>query len=290
MKKIDFPQLTAEEQKELLFIYHTSKDEVARKEAKDQLVLCNQRMIYKEIHNLVDTKKYTPDELFSYGVEGLIEAIEKFDLTKKVNFSTYAYNYIQKHIRLGYREISGVELPAWAWDKRSVFFKAQAQLREKLGREPSFEPCSIDTDGEFVSEIEEVLCFGKQPKMKPASYKTLVEYVVNRNDNISLDSVVNDDADKRTLGELLVDPKYFYQQEQHDLKFLLNNYIEEIVKQDKKEGHLVASVLKLKTQQRPSNEICELLGISRSVERRLEKRGIEFLSKSKELREIAKNI
>lgn len=288
--KNDFPQLKAEEQKELLFIYHTSKDEVARKEAKDQLVLCNQRMIYKEIHKLVDTKRFSPDEFLSFGVEGLIEAIEKFDINRETNFSTYAFNYITKYIRLGYREVSGIELPAWAWDKKTQFYKVQAELREKLGREPSFQPCSIDTDGEFISELEEVLCFGKQPKMKPASYKTLVEYVVNRNDNISLDSVVNDDADKRTLGELLVDPKYFYQQEQHDLKFLLNNYIEEIVKQDKKEGHLVASVLKLKTQQRPSNEICKALGISRSVERRLEKKGIEFLSKSKELKEIAKNI
>lgn len=287
----DYPQLSAEEQKKLLLIYHNSNDDVTKKEAKDRLILSNLKMIYKEIHKLVDVKKISPDELFSFGVEGLCEAIEKFDINKGTNFSTYAFSYIRKYIRLGYKEVSGCEIPDWAWDARHLFFKVQKELREKLGREPSYEPCSIDTEGDFVSEIEEVLVFGKKPKMKAAAYKTLVEYVVNKTDAVSLDETVSDEeGSSRKLGELISDPKFFYQQEKHSVAFTLENYYEKIMREDSKEGKLIVEILKYKTQKYSTKEIEQITGLSNNAVKRLYKKGSDFLLSSKELREIAKSI
>lgn len=75
------------------------------------------------------------DDLYSSGVTGLIKAIEKFDLEKKIKFETYAVLLIKGAVI--------DELRALDWIPRSVHQKAnkiavaQHDLQQKLGRDPN---------------------------------------------------------------------------------------------------------------------------------------------------------
>ena len=82
-------------------------------------------------------------DLVSYGIFGLIDAIEKFDLAREIKFETYAISRIRGAII--------DELRAIDWIPRSVRSKARevekaiGQLENKLRRPP--------TDGELAAEL-----------------------------------------------------------------------------------------------------------------------------------------
>jgi RNA polymerase sigma factor for flagellar operon FliA len=82
-------------------------------------------------------------DLVSYGIFGLIDAIEKFDPGRNIKFETYAINRIRGAII--------DELRAIDWIPRSVRFKAReveralGELQSKLLRPP--------TDGELAEEL-----------------------------------------------------------------------------------------------------------------------------------------
>lgn len=77
------------------------------------------------------------DDLISYGVFGLVDAIEKYDLDRGVKFETYAINRIRGAITDELRKLD--------WAPRSVRSKARAiersvsELEHELGRAPSEE-------------------------------------------------------------------------------------------------------------------------------------------------------
>jgi RNA polymerase sigma factor FliA len=75
------------------------------------------------------------DEMISYGVIGLIDAIDKFDKTKDNQFKTYA-EYRIKGAMLDYlREQDSVSRSVR--DKIKLVEKATRELEEKLGRKPN---------------------------------------------------------------------------------------------------------------------------------------------------------
>ncbi|HVA60301.1 MAG TPA: RNA polymerase sigma factor WhiG [Mycobacteriales bacterium] len=82
-------------------------------------------------------------DLVSYGIFGLIDAIEKFDLSRAIKFETYAISRIKGAII--------DELRAIDWIPRSVRYKAReverayAALEGKLSRTP--------TEGEVANEL-----------------------------------------------------------------------------------------------------------------------------------------
>ena len=84
------------------------------------------------------------DDLIGWGVLGLLDAIEKFDIEQKVSFETYASTRIRGAIIDQIRSLD--------WAPRSLRRKARqmgqasARLKEKLGREPS--------EAELAAEME----------------------------------------------------------------------------------------------------------------------------------------
>ena len=81
------------------------------------------------------------DEMVSYGVLGLIDAIEKFDRTKDNQFKTYAEFRIRGAMLDYLREQDSVSRSVR--DKIKTVEKATRELEEKLGRRPSSEEISI---------------------------------------------------------------------------------------------------------------------------------------------------
>lgn len=75
------------------------------------------------------------DDLVSYGIIGLIDAIEKFDTSKGIKFETYATLRIKGAIIDELRKISW--MPKSAFSKLTQLNVARENLETKLNREPS---------------------------------------------------------------------------------------------------------------------------------------------------------
>ena len=57
--------------------------------AREALVVSNQRLVWSVVQRFLN-RGYEPDDLFQIGCIGLMKAIDKFDLSYDVRFSTYA--------------------------------------------------------------------------------------------------------------------------------------------------------------------------------------------------------
>jgi RNA polymerase sigma factor for flagellar operon FliA len=72
------------------------------------------------------------DELISYGIEGLIDAIEKYDPTRNIKFETYAVTRIRGSMIDGLRSMDWV--PVSVRQKSKELEKVYLQLENRLGR------------------------------------------------------------------------------------------------------------------------------------------------------------
>lgn len=83
------------------------------------------------------------DDLLSYGIFGLLDAIEKFDFRRGIKFETYAYTRIKGAILDGLRAIDWV--PQSLRKRGRAITQAFGQVERRLGR-PA-------TDGEVAEEL-----------------------------------------------------------------------------------------------------------------------------------------
>ena|SRR5690625_1744098 len=77
-------QLTNEQVKKLIL-----QSQQGSKTARDMLVERNVRLVWSVVQRFLN-RGYEPDDLFQIGCIGLMKAIDKFDLSYDVRFSTYA--------------------------------------------------------------------------------------------------------------------------------------------------------------------------------------------------------
>ena len=107
--------LTVEETEEL-FKRIRSGD----KSAQDEIILRNQGLIKKIAgqYCLRDNAMASFEDLFQDGVEGIIKAIDRYDPSRKVRFTTYAVYWIRQHIKRSLDNNSRiVRIPSHKLDK-----------------------------------------------------------------------------------------------------------------------------------------------------------------------------
>lgn len=83
------------------------------------------------------------DDLISYGVFGLIDAIERFDPQRQVKFETYAVARIRGAMLDGLRAFDWI--PYWVRQKAKELERAYSRLEARLGRSA--------TDAELAAEL-----------------------------------------------------------------------------------------------------------------------------------------
>ncbi|SKA86498.1 RNA polymerase, sigma 28 subunit, SigD/FliA/WhiG [Caloramator quimbayensis] len=93
------------------------------------------------------------EDLISFGILGLIDAIEKFDPSKGLKFETYATLRIRGSIIDELRKISWI--PKSAFSKLNALNKVREELEFKLNREPTDEEISNFT-GMTMMEIKNI--------------------------------------------------------------------------------------------------------------------------------------
>ncbi len=113
--------------------------------AKQQFIFGNMRLVLSVVQRFANRKE-NMDDLFQVGCVGLIKAIDNFDVTLNVKFSTYAVPMIIGEIRRFLRDNSAIRVSR---SLRDIAYKA-LQSREKLGatlqREPTLEEIALDLD------------------------------------------------------------------------------------------------------------------------------------------------
>ncbi|MCL6625534.1 RNA polymerase sporulation sigma factor SigF [Alicyclobacillus shizuokensis] len=103
--------------------------------ARDELVIGNQRLVWAVVQRFLG-RGYEADDLFQIGVIGLMKAIDKFDLSYDVKFSTYAVPMIIGEIQRFLRDDSTVKVSRSLKETARHIRRARDELAKRLGRQP----------------------------------------------------------------------------------------------------------------------------------------------------------
>lgn len=103
--------------------------------AREELINGNLRLVLSVIQRF-NGRGENPDDLFQVGVIGLIKAIDNFDITLDVKFSTYAVPMIIGEVRRYLRDSGTIRISR---SLRDLAYKAM-QVRERIINETSAEP------------------------------------------------------------------------------------------------------------------------------------------------------
>ena len=127
--------------------------------AREKLIEGNLRLVLSVIQRF-DKRGESPDDLFQVGCIGLIKAIQNFDPTKQVRFSTYGVPMIAGEVRRYLRDNSAIRVSRSIRDVAYKVLQCKEALTIRVGREPTLEEISIELDIplEDVSEALDAVC------------------------------------------------------------------------------------------------------------------------------------
>lgn len=114
------------------------------KTARDQLVMDNVGLIWSIVRRFAG-RGYEMEDLFQIGSIGLMKAIDKFDTTFEVKFSTYAVPMITGEIKRFLRDDGMIKVSRSLKEMAVRVGAAREQMTGRLGREP--------TIGEIAGEL-----------------------------------------------------------------------------------------------------------------------------------------
>src|SRR5207248_5949781 len=151
--------------------------------ARQAMMEANIRLVMS-IARRYTCKSLSFEDLVQEGIIGLLEAINKFEVSRGNRFSTYATYWIRQAIvRAIEKQDRMIRLPVYGCDAARRIERTQAHLSETLGRQPSPEEVARAT-GLPVRLIRTVNQYGQDP--------------------LSLDVLVGD-SDETVFSDLVVD-------------------------------------------------------------------------------------
>ena len=106
--------------------------------ARQMLIEGNLRLVLSVIQRF-EKRGENPDDLFQVGCIGLMKAIQNFDPTKQVKFSTYGVPMIAGEIRRYLRDNAPIRVSRSIRDVAYKVLQCKEGMLLRLGREPSME-------------------------------------------------------------------------------------------------------------------------------------------------------
>jgi len=120
-------------------------------EARERLYEANLGLVYMVLERFKNFS-YDYEDLFQVGSIGLLKAIDKFDFSFQVRFSTYAVPMIIGEIKKFMRDDGFVKVQRGIKESYGKIRWAQDKLRGSLGKEPTVTEiaCLLDMDKEDI--------------------------------------------------------------------------------------------------------------------------------------------
>jgi len=112
------------------------------KAARDQVVVNNVGLVWSVVRHF-SGRGYELEDLFQIGVIGLLKAIDKFDMSFEVKFSTYAVPMITGEIKRFLRDDGMIKVSRSIKELGIRVRSAREELGGRLGREPSLEELAV---------------------------------------------------------------------------------------------------------------------------------------------------
>ena len=218
--------------------------------AKEELINGNLKLVLS-ILKKYNTRCDNMDDLFQVGCIGLIKAIDNFDLSHEVKFSTYAVPMIVGEIKRYLRDYNSIRVSRSVKDLAFKIIRKKEELTTIKGKEPTMHELA-NSLGITAYELANAL----------DSMKELVSIQ---------EPVYNDGTDTIFLMDQLEDKK----NKLYDLELRIS--LREALKKikEKEKYILIERFIVGKTQMELSKE----LGISQAQISRLEKSGIDNIKK-----------
>ena len=135
----ELPVLKSAETKTLL-----ERARAGDRQAREKLIAGNLRLVLSVVQRF-SGRGESMDDLFQVGVIGLIKAVDAFDLTQGVQFSTYGVPMIAGELRRFLRDHSALRVSRSMRDTAYRVLQAKEKLLASTGREPSVEALSAET-------------------------------------------------------------------------------------------------------------------------------------------------
>ncbi len=130
-------------------------DEAARK----KLIEGNLRLVLSVIQRF-EKRGESPDDLFQVGCIGLIKAIQNFDPTKQVRFSTYGVPMIAGEVRRYLRDNAPIRVSRSIRDVAYRVLQCKEAMTSAMGKEPTLEQIAseLSLPVEDVSQALDAVC------------------------------------------------------------------------------------------------------------------------------------
>jgi len=239
------PVLSNEEKQELLV-----KIKNGDEEAREKFIQGNLRLVLSVIQRF-NNRGESPDDVFQIGCIGLIKAIDNFDITQNVQFSTYAVPMIIGEVRRYLRDNNSIRVSR---SLRDLAYKA-IQFKEKYIKDNNREPTLEQIAKELGVEKEEI-AFSLDAIQDPVSLQ---------------EPIYNDGSESIYIMDQVKDTK------NSDENWAENMTIAEALKRlNEKEKKII---IKRYFDGRTQMEVAEEIGISQAQVSRLEKNALEHIKR-----------
>lgn len=219
-------------------------------DAREQLIAGNLRLVLSVIQKFIGRGENV-DDLFQVGCIGLIKALDNFDVTQNVRFSTYAVPMIIGEIRRYLRDNNAIRVSR---SLRDIAYKALG-TRDRLSRELGREPTIAEIAKKLEMDVEDV---------------TLALEAIQ--DPVSLcEPIGGDNADALTIGDQVRDESV--SQESWLEHIAITEAMRRLSEREQR-------ILNLRFfQGRTQMEVASEIGISQAQVSRLEKAALEHMRK-----------
>lgn len=219
-------------------------------ETRDKFIQGNLRLVLSVIQRF-SNRGENPDDLFQVGCIGLIKALDNFDTSHGVKFSTYAVPMIIGEIRRYLRDNNSIRVSRSMRDLAYKSLQARESLASCLQREP--------TVTEIAAELD-------------ARREDVVMALESIQEPVSLfEPVFHDDGDAIYVMDQVQDTK------NTDVKWIENLSLSEAMKKlSPRERHILnMRFFEGKTQM----EVAKEISISQAQVSRLEKNALKYMRK-----------
>ena len=134
------------------------KTRAGDKKAREDLINGNLRLVLSVLQRFVNRGE-SADDLFQVGVVGLIKAIDNFDITLDVRFSTYAVPMIMGELRRFLRDFQPMRVSRSLRDMAYKAMQAKEALMNKTQKEPTVDEIAKEIGAkrcEVVTALESI--------------------------------------------------------------------------------------------------------------------------------------